>query len=1288
MKSKLLMFIATLVASAGPTMVQARVDATNYIVNPSFDINGVSGWTNSGFGAQRNAPNTFTKDGNCYIEKYTDPGKTLANSDIYQELTVPNGTYLLTVAAHARVNQNGTGAAYIDGAYIYANDQSIVVSEGKDYTIQIIVTDGTLKVGFKLDNSPANWVGADNFRLEAIDMDAKKGTLGSAITTATTHKASYTTYSGYTDFETAIATATDVYNSPDINDESINQGIADLKAAEIICRLTEPAPAVFTWFIANPNFEIYSYDKDQSIPGWTKTGTNDGEYCIRTDNGPAGKTGTGYFQYWSGAKPNYSISQTLAGVPNGKYKLTAFAGGDANTRGTYVYANNDQKEVIANGDQEVITLVVNNSLTIGFKSLNRTVNWSYADNFRLEYLGIDMADFENLLDVQLAIATDVKYNTEENYFSVQHFTDFQSVLTSAQGVRTNPAHTVDELISSAADLQDAIATADLSLGAQTRKAAILAAPTSDISSILTNPKFDDAKTTGWTTNMGIWNGNGSKYTGWDNGYDPVPANNYILDRNASGVSFGYQYFPLMPAGFYTVKAVIRGLTLTPSNLYLFINNGTDYQNAEGTVESTASVDRIGDTGGSLNHGFSSYTTGITVSEGDNITLGIRADNGETSRWQSADAFELHYYVNEIAFLSIEKDELLATATAIINEKMAATVKTALSTAMNADWNNLSTDDFRTATTTLKSAIDAANVSIAAYPVLDSFLTSVEAALSNYTDYSGYAAYAATVAAARTAYTDATTVDVPAAILDLKMAKNTCIYSDGAIHTNSNLLYGWDANKDGRTPEAAGWIASEHDLIWGGALTGPNDNIDALYRSDAIAPNYAFYAKAVKNSKVITYAYPVYLEAGKHYSFTGKNWRRNGQFPADACNVTFAISSTASKTGTILAEQTIYCDIANYIDYSFTFNVASTGVYYFIRYAAEGSTALQDASTALSIVETYSVTNGMATVNGELTDAIKAEFETAEGITSVDLSKATVASDMELAFNNPNTVVYDVPAGVTLLNGIAEGSTAELSEHFPFNAPVGLNATIYYERAEFTGISSDSNDNGWQSIVLPFDVVSIRSIDGNGATITLVPFAAYVEASDDRPFWLYKVEGGAYVAASSIEANTTYLISFPNAPSYNAAFNVSGPVTFQGTAIEATSLAAQPITDLYTLNPNFDGLKDDVYALNAAGSAWEKSSSTRGFHGYVTDPVGTGSLQSLPIFGEITGVKNVVAKNSQKVTIVLADNGVIIESAEAGQIMIYSTSGQLVATVVLQEGSNFVALPAGEYIIDGIVAIVK
>lgn len=191
-----------------------------------------------------------------------------------------------------------------------------------------------------------------------------------------------------------------------------------------------------TSYIKNASFEDVQADRQQNIPNWTKTGAANGEYCTRNDAGPASgtfKTGNVYFQYWSNAnpRPDFSISQVITDLPNGKYRLTAGAGGDAGTTGTYVYAADNQTQVTTTGDHSVEATVVNGSLTIGFKSVSRTVNWAFADNFRLYYLGVSQ---DPVLTVS---ATNLSYdaNNLTKTFNVSGaFLTENVVLTAPEGI--------------------------------------------------------------------------------------------------------------------------------------------------------------------------------------------------------------------------------------------------------------------------------------------------------------------------------------------------------------------------------------------------------------------------------------------------------------------------------------------------------------------------------------------------------------------------------------------------------------------------------------------------------------------------------------------------------------------------------------------------------------------------------------------------------------------------------------------------------------------------------------
>ena len=452
------------------------LNVTNLLINPSFEnSNRFDGWTNPGaFAAATSNPATlgFTKNGTVFIEKYiapaAPPAGTLGDFNVYQTVTVPPGVYRLTASAMARIFENGSSfgtPAYIEGAIVYANGKETVASDGKDYIVDnVMAATGSLTVGFKTIAGMANWVAADNFRIEYIGFDlteiaaalqievdkaelidgkmqntvktelaaaiaaakaaiatptkaalvAAGPRLAAAVAAANSSIAAYAALNvvleeakailpssakgvnGFAEFSAAVSAANTVYTAATANVDFVNAATKALKEAILtfqVANAAETNPVDVTGWIANPSFEELQGDRQQTIPGWTKTGNSNSEYCTRNDAGPAGfKTGNVYFQYWNNAnpRPDYSISQVIS-LPNGKYTLKADAGSGGT--GLFVYANAEQVQVVTGTKEYSVDVVVTDGkLTIGLKSVSRNFDWSYVDNFHLYYFGGDVAD--------------------------------------------------------------------------------------------------------------------------------------------------------------------------------------------------------------------------------------------------------------------------------------------------------------------------------------------------------------------------------------------------------------------------------------------------------------------------------------------------------------------------------------------------------------------------------------------------------------------------------------------------------------------------------------------------------------------------------------------------------------------------------------------------------------------------------------------------------------------------------------------------------------------------------
>ncbi len=138
----------------------------------------------------------------------------------------------------------------------------------------------------------------------------------------------------------------------------------------------------YTDHINNPSFE-------NGFTGWENNGMQ-----TQGNNEPnAMKDGALYCEKWTpapGALADASVQQTVTGLKDGVYKLTAAchaenqSGTPAKVSGVYLFAGENSVEVNKAADYTVTGTAVGGELTIGFKSVGTDANWMTVDNFRLE----------------------------------------------------------------------------------------------------------------------------------------------------------------------------------------------------------------------------------------------------------------------------------------------------------------------------------------------------------------------------------------------------------------------------------------------------------------------------------------------------------------------------------------------------------------------------------------------------------------------------------------------------------------------------------------------------------------------------------------------------------------------------------------------------------------------------------------------------------------------------------------------------------------------------------------
>ena len=134
----------------------------------------------------------------------------------------------------------------------------------------------------------------------------------------------------------------------------------------------------YTFKITNPGF-------DNGTNGWNCESNAQNKGIAR--NKSNGIITDAFFENWNPSNFNGTISQSISGLPSGKYLLKVAAFGN----GAYAFAN-DEKTTITTGDgawYEVEVAVSEGTLTFGIKN-ESAINWMGIDNASLSYKGFDV----------------------------------------------------------------------------------------------------------------------------------------------------------------------------------------------------------------------------------------------------------------------------------------------------------------------------------------------------------------------------------------------------------------------------------------------------------------------------------------------------------------------------------------------------------------------------------------------------------------------------------------------------------------------------------------------------------------------------------------------------------------------------------------------------------------------------------------------------------------------------------------------------------------------------------
>ena len=303
--------------------------------------------------------------------------------------------------------------------------------------------------------------------------------------------------------------------------------------------------------------------------------------------------------------------------------------------------------------------------------------------------------------------------------------------------------------------------------------------------------------------------------------------------------------------------------------------------------------------------------------------------------------------------------------------------------------------------------------------------------------------------------------------------------------------------------------------------------------------------------------------------------------------------------------------------------------------------------------------------------------------------ASIEWNPEAKFNgrvsNPNLLLYvkDKQYGSeTIQNVVVNGEAEEIvlqetNGGNNFYCPKAFIAKKVTYNHNYSMKSGYNTCQGWETIALPFDVTKIQRQGGT----ELLPYQAWTQGSNQRPFWLYSLTELGWKAESSITANTPYIISMPNNEMYNPSYNISGIVQFIGenVQVKVSDNLAYGKDGNKKLIPIFQNQEasQDFFVLNV-NNQWSSNTDAavegsvficglrkiHPFEAYMTID-GNAASRVIPVFGdqELTGIYDIPFTNK--------DNR---------DVKVYTLEGQLVATGKRAELMK--KLSKGIFVIDG------
>ena len=318
-----------------------------------------------------------------------------------------------------------------------------------------------------------------------------------------------------------------------------------------------------------------------------------------------------------------------------------------------------------------------------------------------------------------------------------------------------------------------------------------------------------------------------------------------------------------------------------------------------------------------------------------------------------------------------------------------------------------------------------------------------------------------------------------------------------------------------------------------------------------------------------------------------------------------------------------------------------------------------------------------------TYALDAQDKVAIDITNFEAVMTTTSTDQYTftASTNPNALYImsaeaknKLSSTLSGKNVVVEGTaeTLTLTDGYPFFTPADFEATSASYSRTFTVGNKKRVGGGWQSVVLPFTVSTVK----NGEeTINW-----FKNANDDASFWVYQLNGEksgdydtydlnfVYNNAESMEANKPYIMAVPDESWAGAQFSLVGKTLVFGGENVTVNKAVPTIveTDHFKFVGTYVGVTglENVYVLDEAGNSFVSGiTEVQPFKAYIQKKDGTSAGARINInFGDdfVTSIK-----------------GVHLYDNDASDNNVYDIQGRKVET-----------LSKGIYIVNGKKVVIK